>query len=344
MKVSIIGATGYTGAELLRLLAEHPKIELSYITSESSTDLAISDVYPHLKGLYEQKLCSMNELDRIAANSDVLFVGLPHGHAMNICAKLKDKDVKIIDLGADYRFKDVSIYEKWYKVKHVDSQTKAVYGLCELYRDEIKSAQVLANPGCYVTASILALVPLLKEKLIDTQNIVVDAKSGVTGAGRGLALGNHFPETFGNFRPYGVTTHRHTPEIEQIYSSVAGKEVVISFTPHLLPIDRGIVATCYANLQKGVSINDIDNAFKKMYKDEYFIRLLGSGVYPAVKQVRGSNFVDIGWQIDERTGRVVVMSALDNLVKGASGQAIQNMNIMFGLPEQTGLTQVPLYP
>jgi N-acetyl-gamma-glutamyl-phosphate reductase len=303
----------------------------------------ITDIYPHLLNAYNQKLVSMTQLDEIAAGSDVLFIGLPHGHAMKICSALLDSKVKIIDLGADYRLKDPAVYEKWYKVKHTDAQTKAVYGLCELYREHIRKARVVANPGCYVTASILALVPLLKGNLLDYKSIIVDAKSGVTGAGRGLSLGNHFSEVCDSFRPYGVATHRHTPEIEQVYTEFAGKPVIISFTPHLLPIDRGILATCYASLLPGVTAKDVEEAFAGMYGGEYFIRLLGRA-YPAVKSVRGSNFVDIGWEIDERTGRIVVMSVLDNLVKGASGQAVQNMNILFGLPENTGLKQLPLYP
>ena len=344
MKVSIIGATGYTGAELLRLLANHPEVEIAYITSESSTGAYIAENYPHLAKFYTQKLASMNDMDKITAESDVVFVGLPHGHAMKIGKALAGKKAKLIDLGADYRLEDIKVYEQWYKVEHTDPETKAVYGLCELYRDRIKSAAVVANPGCYVTASILALVPLLKNKLITSRGIVVDAKSGASGAGRSLALGMHFTELFGNFRPYGVATHRHTPEIEQIYSQFAGEPVVISFTPHLLPIDRGIVATCYADLAPGVDELAIEKAFAEMYGQEYFIRLLGKGKFPETKNVRGSNYVDIGWQLDPRTGKVIVMSALDNLVKGASGQAVQNMNIMFGLPENTGLRQLPLYP
>ncbi len=344
MKVSIIGATGYTGAELLRILAGHPEAEIAYITSESSTGAPIAENYPHLAKVYGQKLASMEELDKITEASDVIFVGLPHGHAMKIGKALTGKKAKLIDLGADYRLEDVKIYEQWYKVQHTDLETKAVYGLCELYRDKIKEAAVVANPGCYVTASILALVPLLKDKLIATRGIVVDAKSGASGAGRGLSLGVHFSELFGNFRPYGVATHRHTPEIEQVYSKFAGEPVVISFTPHLLPIDRGIVATCYADLLPGVDEAAVAKAFADMYCEEYFIRILGKGKFPETKNVRGSNYVDIGWQFDPRTGKLIVMTTLDNLVKGASGQAVQNMNIMFGLPENMGLTQLPLYP
>jgi N-acetyl-gamma-glutamyl-phosphate reductase len=344
MKVSIIGATGYTGAELLRLLAGHPEAEVVYITSESSTGHTIDESYAHLWGAYSQRLASLHDLPEIAAASDVLFVALPHGHAMKIRQELLGSKARMIDLGADYRLRDPAVYEKWYKVKHTDNVTQAVYGLPELYREKIKDAEVIANPGCYVTASILALSPLIKEKLIDTKSIIVDAKSGTTGAGRSLALNMHFSEQTGNFRPYGVAGHRHTPEIEQVYSELAGEAVTISFTPHLLPVDRGILATCYANLREGVTADEVAAAFHAMYGGEFFIRLLGEGNYPAIKAVRGSNFVDIGWALDKRTGRVIVFSALDNLVKGASGQAVQNMNIMFGLEEKAGLGALPLYP
>ena len=344
MKISIIGATGYTGAELLRILAGHPEASVVHITSESSSGSLIADSYPHLAGFYGQKLESLRQLKEIAAASDLLFIGLPHGHAMDICRSLKDDDhIRIIDLGADYRLPP-AVYEKWYNVKHTDAATEPVYGLSELYRGKIKGARVIANPGCYVTASILALTPLLRDRLIDAGSVIIDAKSGATGAGRTAATNLHFSEVFGSFRPYGVASHRHTPEIELVYTEFAGEDVVITFTPHLLPIDRGLLATCYAKLLPGAGAADIAGAFGKMYGGEYFIRLLGRGKYPTLKAVRGSNFVDIGWEIDERTGRVIVMSAIDNLVKGASGQAVQNMNIMFGLPETMGLKYAPLYP
>ena len=344
MKASIIGATGYTGAELLRILAGHDEVELVHITSESYTNSCIGEVYPHLNKVYQKKLVNMSDLEKITLDSDVLFVGLPHGHAVEIYKKIRHTDVRVIDLGADYRFHDTSVYEKWYKLEHKDKETKAVYGLCELYRDKIRKAKILANPGCYVTASIMAIVPLLKNKLIEPDSIIVDAKSGVSGAGRSLALGSHFAEVYDSFRPYGVANHRHTPEIEQVYSEFAGQEIKISFTPHLLPIDRGILATCYADLKAGVDKAALDKAFQQTYENEYFVRLMQEGTLPAVKNVRGSNFIDIAWQVDERTGRVIVMSVLDNLVKGASGQAVQNMNIMFELPENMGLKQLPLYP
>lgn len=344
MKVSVIGATGYTGSELLRLLSNHPDVEILYITSESSTGQLIKHSYPHLEKFYDHELTSMKDIENICTHSDIVFVGLPHGHAMEIGKTLQDKKARIIDLGADYRFSDLAVYEKWYKVQHTDRSTKAVYGLTELYREKIKTAKILANPGCYTTAAILALTPLIKENIIQLDNIIVDAKSGVTGAGRSLKLGSLFCEAHDNFIAYSATKHRHTPEIEQALSEFAQQEVLISFTPHLLPIDRGILATSYANLRAGVTSKEITAAFDKHYGNEYFIRLRGEGGYPATKQVRGSNFVDIGWEIDPRLNRIVLMSALDNLVKGAAGQAVQNMNVMCGLSEKTGLTQVPLYP
>ena len=344
MKASIIGATGYTGVELLRLLAGHPDVEIAYLTSESQTGTDILTVYPQLRRFYSKALVSMEQIDMILAESDVVFVALPHGHAMDVGKKAKTAKARVIDLGADYRFRDPSVYEAWYKVAHTDKDAKAVYGLTELNRADVKGAKLLANPGCYTTASILALTPLLSEELIDPATIIVDAKSGVTGAGRGLNPGSMFCEVSGNFHAYGVASHRHTPEIEQELSKTAGEAVTISFTPHLLPIDRGILATCYAKVKAGVTAEAISAAFEKAYGDEFFIRLLGQGACPATKNVRGSNFVDLGWQLDARTGRVIVMSAIDNLVKGAAGQAVQNMNVMFGLEETAGLMQAPLYP
>lgn len=344
MKASVIGATGFAGAELLRLLEGHPEAEIACITSESSTGEAIANMYPHLAGRIEKNLTSMQDIDAIAEASDVIFIALPHGHAMKIGKHLRNSDVKIIDLGGDYRFKDHKVFEEWYKVEHLDPEAKAVYGLTELYREQVKTAKLLANPGCYTTCSILALVPLLKAGLIDTKNIIVDAKSGTTGAGRSLKLGSLYCSVNENFKAYGVASHRHTPEIEQAYSEYAGEPVTIQFTPHLLPVDRGILATCYANLKEGVTDAQIADAFEAMYSDEYFIRLRGKGNCPEIKNVRASNYVDLGWQVDKRTGRIIVMSAIDNLVKGAAGQAVQNMNVMFGIDESTGLRHMPIYP
>lgn len=343
MKVSIIGATGYTGAELLRILANHPQVEIATITSESHTGTLITDIYPHLTGIYDKKLTSMTDIEQFA-DSKAVFIGLPHGHAMGIGRQLAEKGIKVIDLGADYRFRDPSVYEAWYKVQHTHPKSGAVYGLTELYRQQIKTATIVGNAGCYTTASILALAPLAKYHLIDTKSIVVDAKSGVSGAGRGLSLNTHFTEMAENMKAYNIGGHRHIPEIEQALKELSGVESIISFTPHLIPMARGILSTCYGNLREGVRPEEIDQAFQDMYGQEYFIRLLGRGGYPVVKNTRGSNFCDLGWHIDTRTNRVIVVSAIDNLVKGAAGQAVQNFNVMFGIEEGMGLKQVALYP
>lgn len=346
MKISIVGATGYTGAELLRILASHPAAEVLYITSESQPGTSINEVYPHLTRFYDKALASLAELDKIAVESDVIFIGLPHGHAMEVGRKATaaNPKIKIIDLGADYRFKKHDVYEQWYKVPHTHKEARAVYGLTELNRSQVLEAAIVGNPGCYTTASILALAPLVQHKLIDLSSIIVDAKSGVSGAGRGLSLGSHFTEVFESVKAYNVAGHRHTPEIEAVLGELAGEELVISFTPHLIPMPRGILSTCYARLKEGVSSVKVDEAYNALYGDEYFIRLLGPGGYPATKNTRGTNFCDLGWHIDKRTGRIIAIAAIDNLVKGAAGQAVQNMNVMFRLEERTGLDNAPLYP
>jgi N-acetyl-gamma-glutamyl-phosphate reductase len=344
MKVSIIGATGYAGAELLRILHNHPQVQVMHLTSESHTGEDIASIYPHLRGIYMQHLMSMKDMDKISADSDFVFIGLPAGHAMKVGLALEDTPVRIIDLGADYRFSDTDVYEKWYKVKHTHKNAKRVYGLAELCRAQIREAKIIGNAGCYTTASILALAPLAKNHLIDINTIVVDAKSGVSGAGRSAKLGNHFPEMYDNFKAYNVGGHRHTPEIEQAVAALSGEPCVLSFTPHLVPMSRGILSTCYARLKPGVTAEQVDAAYTSMYGGEYFIRLLGRGGYPATKEVRGSNFCDIGWHIDMRTGRVIALSAIDNLVKGAAGQAVQNFNIACGFDEKLGIDMVPMYP
>ena len=344
LKVSIIGATGYAGAELLKILLRHPEVEIAHITSESSTGKKISELYPHFRGIFEMELESLADIEKIGAESDFIFIALPHGHAMEVGKKLENLPVRIIDLGADYRFSDTSIYEQWYKVEHTHKNAPRVYGLAELYREEIKAAKIIGNAGCFTTASILALAPLVKHHLVEVDSIIVDAKSGVSGAGRGLKLGNHFPELYDNFKAYKVAHHRHTPEIEQALKDLGGEEVTINFTPHLVPMSRGILATCYAKLKEDISAGTIEAAFQKIYGKEKFIRLLGEGEYPETKFVRGSNYCDIAWHIDERTHRVIVLSAIDNLVKGAAGQAVQNFNIAAGFEESTALDIVPLYP
>ncbi|MBR2214639.1 MAG: N-acetyl-gamma-glutamyl-phosphate reductase [Selenomonadaceae bacterium] len=344
MKISVIGATGYAGAELLRLLYGHPEAKLVHITSESHKGEKIASLYPNLRGLCDLTLESMQDMEKIGADSDFVFIALPHGHAMEVGKGLAHLPVRIIDLGADYRFKDTAVYEAWYHVPHTHKEAERVYGLAELYREDIRRAKIIGNAGCFTTASILALAPLAKEKLVDMQSIVIDAKSGVSGAGRSPKQGNHFPELYDNFKAYNVAHHRHTPEIEQALTDLSGETTVLNFTPHLVPMSRGILATSYAHLREGVTAEEVGAAFHSLYDNEYFIRLLGEGGYPSTKEVRGSNFTDLAWHIDDRTHRVIVLSAIDNLVKGAAGQAIQNFNIACGFDEKTGLDFVPMYP
>lgn len=344
MKASIVGASGYAGEELIRLLHAHPFVEVAHLTSERHTGERISKLYPHLKNIYENELVSMKDVRRIAEDSDVLFIALPHGHAMKIVQEVSACPVRIIDLGADYRFADTAIYEQWYHVAHTDPNADRAYGLAELYREQVRTARIIGNAGCYTTASILALAPLVKAHLVQLDSILVDAVSGVSGAGRSPKESTHYPEFYDSFTAYGAVSHRHTPEIEQALADVGGEPVTINFTPHLAPISRGILATCYATLCEGVTAEEVDAAYEKMYADEFFIRLLGHGAYPATKYVRGTNYCDIAWHIDPRTHRVIAFSAIDNLVKGAAGQAIQNMNIAFGLDERAGLDLVPMYP
>lgn len=343
-KVSILGATGYAGAELVKLILQHPNATLTHITSESHTGQALADVYPHMRGITDLTLESMDNLEAIAKDSDFIFIALPHGHAMAVGKALVDTPVKIIDLGADYRFSDTKVYEAWYHVPHTHPGAPSVYGLAELNREAIKSAKIIGNAGCYTTASILALAPLVKNHMIQTNSIIIDAKSGTSGAGRSAKLDTHYPEFYDAFKAYGVATHRHTPEIEAALGKLNGAPIMLNFTPHLVPMSRGILATAYANLNEGVTPDAVSQAFEKAYATEPFVRLLGLNAYPNTKYVRGSNSIDIAWHIDERTGRVIVLSAIDNLVKGAAGQAVQNFNIACGYEETTGLKLVPMYP
>lgn len=345
VKVSIIGATGYTGAELVRILHRHPEVELVALTTRSYAGMPLHKVYPHLYK-YNQITCEELDLPKVFDISDVVFVALPHGHAMPVALEGARQGKKMIDLGADFRFSDYRVYEKWYKVEHGAKELlpEAVYALPEVNREEIRGAWLVANPGCYPTSAILALAPLLKQKLIDTGSIVVDSKSGVSGAGRGLSLGAHYCEVNENFKAYNVAVHRHTPEIEQIMGRIAGEDLTITFTPHLLPITRGILSTVYAKLSSSAGAEQVRELYRDYYKDEFFVRVLPDGMLPQTKWVAGTNHCDIGVTVDSRTGRVIVISAIDNVVKGASGQAVQNMNIICDLPEDTALTGPGLYP
>lgn len=345
IKVGIIGSTGYAGNELVRILHGHQDAEIKWYGSRSYVDRKYADVYQNMFQIVDD-VCKDDNMQALAEEVDVIFTATPQG----FCASLLDEEilskVKIIDLSADYRIKDVATYEKWYGIAHQSPQflKEAVYGLCEVNRKDIKGARLLANPGCYTTCSILTIYPLAKEGLIDMNSIIIDAKSGTSGAGRGAKVDNLFCEVNENMKAYGVTTHRHTPEIEEQLGYASGEQVLLNFTPHLVPMNRGILVTAYATLKPGVTEEEVRNAYEKYYAGEKFVRVLQPGVCPQTKWVEGSNYVDVNVKVDPRTNRVVMMGALDNLVKGAAGQAVQNMNLMFGLDESEGLDLVPMFP
>lgn len=345
IKAGIIGATGYAGGELVRLLEGHKDVEIVWYGSRSYIDQKYADVYRNLFKIVDAK-CLDDNMSELADEADVIFTATPQGFCASVVTDEILEKTKIVDLSADFRIKDVKAYEKWYGIQHKSPQfiDEAVYGLCEINREDVKNARLVANPGCYTTCSILTAYPLAKEGLIDMDTLIVDAKSGTSGAGRGAKVQNLFCEVNENMKAYGVTTHRHTPEIEEQLGYAAGKPVMINFTPHLVPMNRGILATEYASLTEDVTAEEVKKIYQKYYGEEYFIRLLEPGVCPETKWVEGSNYVDIGFQIDARTKRIVMMGAIDNLVKGAAGQAVQNMNLMFGLPEQEGLKLVPMFP
>ncbi len=345
IRAGIIGATGYAGGELVRLLLGHSDTEIRWFGSKSYIDQKYAQVYRNMFELVED-ICLDDNLTELASQVDVIFTATPQGYLASILTEEILNQVKIIDLSADYRIKDVSIYEAWYQIEHKSPQflKEAVYGLCEVNRETIRSARLVANPGCYTTCSILTAYPLVKEGLIDPNSLIIDAKSGVSGAGRGAKVPNLFCEVNENIKAYGVASHRHTPEIEEQLGYAAGRPVTVSFTPHLIPMNRGILATEYATLVKPVSYAQVKAIYDQYYADEKFIRVLDEGVCPETRWVEGSNFVDINFKIDERTGRIVLMGALDNLVKGAAGQAVQNMNLLFGKPETEGLAFAPIFP
>ena len=337
MKVSIIGATGYTGAELVKILLRHPEVEIEAITSQSFAGKKISEVYPWLS---TDLVCQSLDVERIVSFSSFIFLALPHGTSMEVVGKLYLRRKRIVDLSADFRLANPLVYEKWYGVTHKkkDLLKQAIYGLPELYREKIKGARLVANPGCYPTSTILPLAPLLRFDLIKEDSIIVDSKSGVTGAGRKLSLKTHFPEVNENLSAYQVGCHRHIPEIEQELAKLAQKEVKITFVPHLVPLNRGILSTCYASLKDSPKPKDLVKAFEDFYREEPFVKILPQGCFPQVKDVVNSNRCQIGLMVDEKTGRVIIISAIDNLGKGASSQAVQNMNIMCGFEETMGLS------
>lgn len=343
-KIVIIGATGYVGIEIVRLLQAHPRVEITGVIGQSFVGQKISDIYPNLKNIFEME-CESLDIEVLPDKGDVFINCLPHGISKDFIPLLLEKGKRIIDHGGDFRYRDVKVYERWYKTKHElpELLSKAVYGLPELYRDKIKNADLVANPGCYPTCSILGIAPLLTNDIIKRDNIIIDAVSGVTGAGRKTDLPFQFSECSENFKAYGVTTHRHTSEIEQELSLLAGKEVTVSFTPHLTSMKRGMMATIYTNLKHDITTDELIELYKSYYKDEMFVRIMNKGRFPETKHVSGSNFIDIGIAVDKRVKRVIILSSLDNLGKGASGQAVQDLNIMCGFPENTGLTNPGLY-
>ncbi|MCD8119309.1 MAG: N-acetyl-gamma-glutamyl-phosphate reductase [Lachnospiraceae bacterium] len=345
IKAGIIGSTGYAGEELVRLLWQHKDAQVVWYGSRSYVDKKYRDIYGNMFRIVDD-VCKDDNLNALAEEADVIFTATPQGFlASELTEELLQK-VKVIDLSADYRLKDVAVYEQWYKIKHASPQLlpEAVYGLCEVNREAVRGARLVANPGCYPTCTTLAIRPMLKAGLIDPSSVIVDAKSGTSGAGRGAKTANLYCEVNENIKAYGVTTHRHTPEIEEQLSYAAGEPVNIIFTPHLVPMNRGILITAYANLKERISEEDIREIYHRLYDDETFVRVLDPGVPPETRWVRGSNYVDVNIAVDERTNRVIMMGAMDNLVKGAAGQAVQNMNLMFGLPESEGLMQVPMFP
>ena len=345
-KIGILGASGYTGADAVRLLARHPNAEITALTANTHAGKAMSDVFPHFFMLNLPKLVEWEKVDWTTL--DAVFCGLPHGTTQEIIAAVlkANPNIKILDMSADFRLRDKQTYAQWYGHEHraLELQGEAVYGLTEFYREKISSARLVACPGCYPTAALLALVPLAKGMLIDVHDIVIDAKSGVTGAGRGLKQNTLFSEAGEGLSPYSVGTHRHAPEIEQEIGVAAGTAVTVNFTPHLIPMARGELCTSYVKIADGATPDDLRGALEKAYANEPFVRVAKKGVLPQTQNVRGSNYVQIGVIADRIKNRAIVISTLDNLVKGSAGQAIQNMNLMFGLPETAGLEQIALFP
>ncbi len=350
IKAGIIGATGYAGNELVRILTGHKEVEIKWYGSRSYIDKKYAQVYQNMFEIVED-CCLDDNIEALAEQVDVIFTATPQGFLAGLLTEEILKKTKVVDLSADYRIKDVAVYEAWYGIEHKSPQFlgEAVYGLCEVNREKIKAARLIANPGCYTTCSILTAYPLVKEGLIDPETLIIDAKSGTSGAGRGAKLPNLYCEVNENIKAYGVASHRHTPEIEEQLGYAAGTEITINFTPHLVPMNRGILATEYAALVKKAdgslpTYEEVKAVYDAYYQKEKFVRVLEKDVLPETKWVEGSNYVDINFKIDPRTGRIIMMGALDNLVKGAAGQAVQNMNLLFGFPEWEGLELVPLFP
>jgi N-acetyl-gamma-glutamyl-phosphate reductase len=346
IKVAIIGSTGYAGEEIFRILNGHQNVEVIYTTSISYIGKQFSSVYPNFNKITNIVCNDGADLEKISKDVDIMFLSLPYGIVSNQVNNKVLSNAKVIDLGADFRLNSQKVYEKWYKVEHGNPNllNSAVYGLCEIYREKIKNSSLIANPGCYTTCSILSLFPLVKEKIIDFETIIIDAKSGVSGAGRSANLDSLYCECNENIKAYKIGSHRHIPEIEQELSLAGDTDIKLSFTPHLIPMNRGILATIYAKLNKSVKYKDVKEIYEKYYKNEYFVRLLEENCFPETRWVKGSNFIDIGFKIDNRTNNIVIVGAIDNLVKGSAGQAIQNMNIMFNFEEKMALNVTGIFP
>ena len=344
LKAAVVGASGYTGFELMRLSVQHPHMELTAVSSEKFAGKKVGEVFPSLTDKIDIAFQSVSEKKGLS-EAELIFVALPHKEAMNFVPQLIKQGKKVIDLSADFRFKDPAVYENWYQ-KHIAPEflNDAVYGLSEIYRDKIKNAQLIANPGCYPTAVILALAPLIKNDVIDLDNIIADAKSGVSGAGRSVVLSSLFAEDNEGVKAYKVANHQHSPEMEQELSLIAQKDVSLLFTPHLIPMNRGILATIYTTMSKEMSENEVLNLYENFYQNDIFVRICPLGIFPSTNQVKGSNYCDISITIDSKTNRLVVISVIDNLLKGGSGQAVQNMNIMAGFSEELGINQPALFP
>lgn len=344
INVGIIGSTGYAGENVVWILCNHPGAKIIFVNSHSYTNIPFNKIYGNFNGHFEDECISNSDMEKKLSEIDVLFIALPSGKSFEIVDKASKMGLKVIDLGADFRLKEQSTYESWYGLKHESAHLleESVYGLCELNRENIKTAKILANPGCYPTASILAMAPLLKNRLVDKDSIIIDAKSGVSGAGRSASIGNLFCEVNESIKAYAVATHRHTPEIEQELSKFTDNDLCISFTPHLVPMNRGILATCYGKLTVDISEEELNKLYCDFYENEYFVKVLRE--LPETRWVKGSNQCHISVRIDKRTNRVIVVSAIDNLMKGAASQAVQNMNIMFGLKETMGLEFFSMAP
>jgi N-acetyl-gamma-glutamyl-phosphate reductase len=344
IKVGIVGATGYAGEQLVWILHNHPCVIIKFYSSHNYSNILYNEVYGNYNGFIEDKCVDMEEAFRSLDKIDLLFIALPNGKAFELTERALNLGIKVIDLGADFRLNSKEVYETWYGVRHQSPLllNDTVYGLCELNREKTKQSNLIANPGCYPTATILALAPLLKNKIIKTNSIIIDAKSGVSGAGRSASISSLFTECNESIKAYGAPGHRHTPEIEQELGKIAKEDLVVSFTPHLVPMNRGILSTCYGSLEKTVTTEELIDIYRDFYKDEYFVKIIDA--LPETRWVRGSNMCHIGLRVDKRTNRVLVVSAIDNLIKGAAGQAVQNMNILFNLKETTGLEFLAMAP